>query len=142
MQSPSLDYVRSIGTLTQTRSIATQTSECDTEEIPKIILTQAVRIVDTFDCEICNEGLRAIHLFLRDILPNKVLTIKDELLIYLKKNNLQNLKSKLMIKLSKYFKDKISNILKDLWKENKINEEQYLNLMKSLKRACGLPAYY
>ncbi|CAC5358013.1 unnamed protein product [Mytilus coruscus] len=133
---------RSIGTQTQTQTRSTQTCNNHVEEIPEIILNQAVNIIDYFDCEICRDDLRVTHQFLRDILPNKILILKDRLLIYLKKYNLSNWKFDLTIKLSEYIKNKISNILKDLWKDNKIEEHQYLTLMKALKRACGLPTNY
>ena len=51
-------------TSTQTfRTVGTQTTECDTEELPTEIIGKAVSLIDRFDCEICRAGLHAVHSF-------------------------------------------------------------------------------
>ena len=77
--------------------------------------------------------------FLVNEFPDKVNILKDQLLIYLITNNLRHLKSKLFVELRYYLLNKIGNILKDLQSQHQIDADQYLILIRALRKACGFP---
>ena len=81
----------------------------------------------------------AVHSFLVNEFPDKVDVLKDQLLIYLITNNLCYLKSKLFVELMYYILNKIGNILKDLKSQHQIDADQYLIIIRALRKTCGFP---
>lgn len=127
-----------------TITVATQTgenSEDSEEELPNHILKKAVRIVDSFDCEIRRDGLHYMCDFLNNDLPIRIKILKDELHISLKKANKQDLKKQMFVKLAQYLDRKLGNIIKDLKADGQITHLLYAHWMRSLKRACGLTCF-
>lgn len=116
-------------------------AEEDEVSLPQAILEKAVNLIDSFFCEICSEGISAIHTFLSDDLPNKILIIKDHLQMYIIEHNQKHLKRLLVHELKQYIDKKIGNVLKDLHAEEFMNITVYRSMMKKLKKACGLPDY-
>lgn len=116
-------------------------AEEDEVNLPQAILEKAVNLIGSFSCEICSEGISAIHTFLSDDLPNKILMIKDHLQMYIIEHNQKHLKQLLVHELKRYTDKKIGNVLKDLLAEEFMNITVYRSMMKELKKACGLPDY-
>jgi hypothetical protein len=124
-----------------TSTVGTQTyfDANNSEELPSSVLEKALKLIEYFECEIVNlQGGQVILNFLRDDLPVKVLILEDELLIYLHQNDMKHLRSKLIKELREYIDRKIGNILKDLRSDERLRENGYLTLMRSVKKACQL----
>ena len=64
-------------TSTQTfRTVGTQITECDTEELPTEIIGKVVSLIDRFESEICRAGLHAVHSFSVNEFPDKFDVLK------------------------------------------------------------------
>jgi len=77
--------------------------------------------------------------FFKNILPIKICILEDELLIYLMENNLRHVRENMMDKLHNYMDNKIGNVLKTIFGDNKMTRRAYEILMRKLKIACKLP---
>lgn len=108
-------------------------AEEDEVSLPQAILEKAVNLIDSFPCEICSEGISAIHMFLSDDLPNKIPIIRDHLQMYIIKHNLKHLKQLLVHELKQYIDKDIGNVLKYLHAEEFMNITAYRSMMKKLK---------
>ena len=115
-----------VQTSVRTRVARTQTCPEVLEVLPQEIFSKAVSLVDYIDQEILRNGdSRDIWAWLCGDFSTKILVLKDELLLYVKRTEQFHLKEKLTKELTDNLINKIRKALKNALNDNRVTDPPY-----------------